>query len=359
MPTLARLALAATAALATAQISRAAIAYLTDLGFTPSSTLDIGADSRIVGVRSDADGFRVVLWQNNTTSILHTDPLDAAWRPRLSISHRVTLTGTLPSESLERALLLHANGVIPLGDPGSRALAPLGVHGAVGRITPVRGTTAAIFSPDQPPTPISLPDPNITEAQAIDANSFGDILISSRDAGNNPTTWLFDADGSATRIADGVEPAAMNDGGEIIARRIDTDTPVLITSTRSMFDLPTLAGSFGSTPNDISNTGIIVGDALVFDDFFLPTTRAWAWSEATGLLDLTALAPEGWTLLTADALNDQGQIVGRAEHHGVITGYRLTLVPTPATLALAPIAWFTSSRTRRRRDPSYRPAALP
>ncbi len=317
---------------------------LIDLGFAPSSTLDIDSSGRIVGVRSDADGFRVVLWQDGLAVPIHADPLASAWRPRLSVSGAITLTGTLPGESLEQALLLHSSEIIPLAPPGSRALAPMGA-GAVGTITLSRSTIAAVFSPDHSPTPIPLTDHSITESAAIDANNSGDILITSRNSVGETSAWIVDHEGIAAEIAAGIEPDAINDQRDIVARRVDTNSPVLITPSPTILDLPTLPGSFGSTPNDISNTGIIVGDALVFDDFFLPTTRAWAWSDATGLLDLTTLAPEGWTLLTADALNDHGQIVGRAEHHGVITGYRLTLVPAPATLALAPL---TITLRRRR-----------
>jgi uncharacterized membrane protein len=54
--------------------------------------------------------------------------------------------------------------------------------------------------------------------------------------------------------------------------------------------------------------------------------RAFLWSRSTGIFDLNRLvkAP-GWTLLTAAAINDNGQIVGSGTFHGVPHGFLLTV----------------------------------
>ena len=370
MSALRRIALTATLALAgaPAAIGSPLIVDFADLGFASSAALDIGPDGRVVGIRSDLDGFRAVLWQNgHALSVLNSTPLASAWRARLAPNNSVTLTGTLAGESLERALLITSGGeIVPLGAPGSRALAPTSQPGAVGAVLTDTGLVGARLALGEPPDILPLPDAH--DSSAIDINGLGSILAVSRDALGTPSTWLIEAQRTASLIADAVEPAALNDHAAIVGTRSDTNSPILITPDRSIVEIPLLPGALGATPNDINNHSVIVGDALVFDEFFLPTTRAWAWTESHGVIDLTTLAPDGWTLLTADSINDAGQIVGRAEYQGITTGYRLTLIPAPSTLALIPLSLLATghrkrspltSRTRTRPGPSCRRAARP
>lgn len=344
-----RLAIVVGAALASASAASevpAAIDF-TDLGFASSAALDIGPDGRILGVRSDADGFRVVLWQDgHALSVLNSNPLSSAWRARLAPDQGVALTGTLGGESLERALLITGGGdIVPLGDPGSRAFAPTSAHGAVGSVLMDAGAAGAIFTLGESAHILPLPD--ASESAGLDINATGTILALTRDAWGTPSTWLIDGQRRSSLIADGVEPSALSDAGAIVGTRSDTNTPVLITPERSILDLPMVPGALGATPNDINNHAVVVGDAIIFDEFFLPTTRAWAWTASHGVIDLTALAPEGWTLLTADGINDAGQIVGRAEYQGFTTAYRLTLVPAPSASFLLALAILGIGRSQR------------
>lgn len=348
-----RLAIVVGAALAGASgaLGSPVIVDFADLGFASSAALDIGPDGRILGIRSDADGFRVVLWRDgHALSVLNSDPLSSAWRVRLAPDQGVTLTGTLAGESLERALLITGNGdIVPLGDPGSRAFAPTSDLGAVGSVLTDTGLIGARFALGEPPDILPLPD--AIESAGLDINAPGSILALTRDALGTPSAWLIDGQRGSSLIADGVEPSALSDSGAIVGTRSDTNTAVLITPERSIIDLPMISGAFGASPNDISNHAVIVGDALIFDEFFLPTTRAWAWTASHGVIDLTALAPEGWTLLTADGINDAGQIVGRAEYQGIATGYRLTLVPTPSASSIVLLSLLGLNRRGRQRSP--------
>jgi probable HAF family extracellular repeat protein len=54
--------------------------------------------------------------------------------------------------------------------------------------------------------------------------------------------------------------------------------------------------------------GQMVGDFVTFDSH----THAWLWTEAGHLVDLNTLVPSdsGWTVISATAINDAGQIVG-------------------------------------------------
>jgi hypothetical protein len=61
----------------------------------------------------------------------------------------------------------------------------------------------------------------------------------------------------------------------------------------------------------------------------------WIWDEANGLRNLQDLLPAGWTLVSAEGINDAGQIVAQAinSNQNFLT-VRLDPVPEPATTVL-------------------------
>lgn len=60
------------------------------------------------------------------------------------------------------------------------------------------------------------------------------------------------------------------------------------------------------------------------------------WSEASGLVDLNSLLPEGsgWNLVSATEINELGQITGQGIFNGRGMAYRLDPIPEPSTWAL-------------------------
>jgi len=94
--------------------------------------------------------------------------------------------------------------------------------------------------------------------------------------------------------------------------------------------LPTLPGTLPqySIPSSINNAGTVVGRAIVDWEW-----RAWIWDEQHGIRDLNALAqglPAGFVMEEAQAINDNGWIIGRG-HYGSWSPERaVVLVPLPA-----------------------------
>jgi probable HAF family extracellular repeat protein len=96
---------------------------------------------------------------------------------------------------------------------------------------------------------------------------------------------------------------------------------------------------------DVNSLGTIVGQVDL---------QATIWSDASGQQNLNWLIPDGsgWDLLTANAINDAGQITGQGIFNGQIMGYRLDLVPEPAIWVLSPLGlvsflfsrWYPRSR---------------
>jgi len=76
----------------------------------------------------------------------------------------------------------------------------------------------------------------------------------------------------------------------------------------SLQDLGTLPGSTGSIALGLNNSGQVVGGTYSLQHAFL-------WTQTAGMQDLNALIPpnSGWTLVSASAINDKGEILGMGE----------------------------------------------
>lgn len=202
---------------------------------------------------------------------------------------------------------------------------------------------------------------------AYDVNSSGQIVGTS-----NSNSVLF-ANGSVTRVSSGTL-TAINDSGVVVG--VDNGHGYVVSGTTSTM-LPTLcSGSFcGNIPQDINNSGVIVGDAGTASDrhaFMFANgslsdlgTLGGRFSSAFSLNELgqivgtadSASGPHaflytggamqdlnslidpatGWILVEARDINESGQIVGWGMHNGKHSAFLLTPVPVPAAV------WFLGS----------------
>jgi len=86
-----------------------------------------------------------------------------------------------------------------------------------------------------------------------------------------------------------------------------------------------LSSKFYNRPQAMNNCDFVVGGyGPNFDKY-----RAFLWNAAAGFQDLNSLIPgdSGWTLKSAAAINDRGEIVGRGEIHHDDRGF--LLIPLP------------------------------
>jgi probable HAF family extracellular repeat protein len=171
---------------------------------------------------------------------------------------------------------------------------------------------------------------DLSYAEAI--NRFGHVVgYSTGNAGNYGFIWSKTTGmKSLGKFAGGVTSgaSAINDLGQV-AGYADCGNgcghAVLWSKAKgSMLDLGVLPGSISSYARGINNVGQVVGLS-----YYSPVgnhLHAFVWSPSTGMLDLNNLIPanSGWLLQSANAINDQGQIVGLGMLNGQNEAFLLT-----------------------------------
>lgn len=209
-------------------------------------------------------------------------------------------------------------------------------------------------------TPLGTSD---SFARAYGISESGIIAGVARNAANStsePTLWEPDGLGGYTPVTIGSpagsvfgEAFAVDDAGNAVGRYSD---PVS-NQTRAFFydgvtsvDLDLLPGvSFDNARAlDLSDDGLVVGYVADFDNAPSFGGAAVVW-EGTTPTDLNTLIPSGsgWNLLSANAINASGQIVGFGTFGGETRAFLLTPIPEPGTLALLGLGGLTLLRRRR------------
>jgi probable HAF family extracellular repeat protein len=202
-------------------------------------------------------------------------------------------------------------------------------------------------------------------SEGRDINTFGQVVGSSRSGGLLPTShgylWTPNTPNGTTgsMIDLGDLPGggdqsianAINAGGQVVGE-VSTDagphaflwSPSMPNgATGFMVDLGALPDEFQhSVAQDINIHGHVVGHSGAGPT---TSTRAFLWTpdwpnSSTGkMIDLNSvlepISGRDWTLFTARAINDLGQIVGTGLFHGVQRAFLLTPVPEPSTLAFS------------------------
>jgi probable HAF family extracellular repeat protein len=171
------------------------------------------------------------------------------------------------------------------------------------------------------------------EAHAI--NNSGQVAGVSAVGGSDSHACLWDADvtidvgtlGGRNSIAEGI-----NDLGQIVGASDVTEpdrehaflwlpAPAYGLAA-GMHDLGTLLDLPSSKAWNIDQQGNVIGDATSADGLL---TRAFIWNTADGMRDLNdlLLAPDGWALQSARAINGEGRIVGHGLREGVVRAFLL------------------------------------
>ena len=153
-------------------------------------------------------------------------------------------------------------------------------------------------------------------------------------SGSSTPTQLSDLGGSNSHSAN-----AINDAGDIVGQSKTGSGNLKAVlwdfdgvSSYTLTDLGTLGGN-QSLAYGINASGLIVGESW-FDE--TEKSHAFLYSGGT-MYDLNSLVSGagGWTLVSATAINDSGQIVGYAvDGVGNEHAFLLTAVPEPSTYAV-------------------------
>ena len=109
---------------------------------------------------------------------------------------------------------------------------------------------------------------------------------------------------------------AINQGGHVL---LQVGREAYLDDTRHLRRLD-LSASFNSAQG-MNDCDVVVGGYGPESERY----RAFSWTAAQGFRDLNALIPSdsGWTLESATAINDRGEIVGRGELHREDRGFLL------------------------------------
>jgi probable HAF family extracellular repeat protein len=168
------------------------------------------------------------------------------------------------------------------------------------------------------------------------------------------------AGGTPTLIDNRATPASsiaygINDAGVAVGwmtSQPDAPRHAFRSTGSGLEDLGTLGGT-NSVANDINASGVIVGNAELSSG----VTHAFYYSDET-MIDLNSLVPagSGWELLSANAVNNRGEVVGQGRFQGELRAYKLSPLgltdppiistnPAGARLALGASHTFTVSAT--------------
>ena len=114
---------------------------------------------------------------------------------------------------------------------------------------------------------------------------------------------------------------AINDAGDIL---VQAGRAVYLEQGGRLRQLE-LSAAFVNTARSMNNCGFVVGGYGPDSD----RNRGFLWTPRGGFQDLNTLIPpeSAWTIQDAFAINDRGQIVGRAVHNRDEAGFILTPVP--------------------------------
>lgn len=187
-------------------------------------------------------------------------------------------------------------------------------------------------------TLLSVPD--ATSVSVIDINDLGQAVGTYTDNGFVRHAVLWDANGDwheltlpgdGTSEVDGIA-RAINNQGQIVGTSDDFVNPtqglLWNASTPGTFTVLNDDSGAGVNPNDINENGVVVGG------FGVPS-RAFVWTEATGLVDYGIQDPNvpdqqaRWTAVT-----DSGKIIGFWNEHVSNIHATIGTVGTPAVLGL-------------------------
>jgi len=290
------------------------ITDLQTLGGSSSRAFDINGAGMVVGEAQTASGDpHAYLWHNGGMTDLGT--IDGYYSSASGINDLAQIVGYSHAGTDPHAFVWENGTMTDLGPFGNllrtTAQAINNLSLIVGKAFPSTsqgsGGQKAFLHKDG--NMIDLGNLGYTSdfAAATDINNSGQIVGKANTASGESHAFLWednymidlDTLGSSYSVG-----TAINESGQVTGYRDvngGSGTHAFLWQDGVMVDLGTLAGSF-SYAYDVDNYTRIVGES---DD------RAFLWQSGV-MIDLNDLIPSdsNWTLLSAQAINDKGEIVG-------------------------------------------------
>ncbi len=314
---------------------------ITDLGGISTNASGINAAGQVVGDTTVAGAEHAFLWQGGAMTDLGTLPGDS-YSAAYAINSQGEVAGFSSDQFNDYAAVLWQNGTpSALGSlqSGSQANAINDKSQVVGAAVTGNGAIDAFLW--QNGTMMDLgtlpgaaaPASNAATSAAYAINNAGQVVGMSLTAQGieHAVSWQ---NGLATDLgtlpgATSSEALAINDKGQIVGDSTPGNSNAshaALWQNGSVIDLGALAGNDSSSANAIDGNGDIVGWSDNSTDQSGAAARATLWQNGN-IIDLNTLLPanSGWTLNSANGINDQGQIVGSGLYDGAQAGFLLSL----------------------------------
>jgi probable HAF family extracellular repeat protein len=316
---------------------------LTDLGVLPqgkfSAAGDVSVDGQVVGFSEYGNTIHAFLWAPSH-GMIDLSPASPGFSQALAINSSGQVAGWLSSGNSDSAFIwTQQNGIraLPSPTPSPGAIASdLNDQGeVVGYVRDINALDRAIFwnAAGYAQELGDLPGGSFNSA-ALDINNLGQIVgTGTTESGQHAVLWS-----SSLHIRDlgdlpgGIEKSiatSINDDGIVVGwgESSQGQRAFIWTETLGMRALDLTPALFTrSLAIDINSVGVVVGEGTTNRG-----ERAFIWSEGDGgrdLNDLLDATGDGWQLITANAINDRGQIVGRGiNHQGASHAFLLTPIP--------------------------------
>jgi probable HAF family extracellular repeat protein len=341
----------------TAGGAMAATTYnVTDLGTlagqVSSVAQDVNEAGHVVGYGIDASGLYKAFVYDQAHGMVGLGTLGGASSTAWGINDLGQITGSSSTASgVSHAFLAGPGGMVDLTPGAATASAGYDINNSGKVVGDANGQAYAFaITGDQPQATAlalgypGLPSarPDLSAAYAVNASggSVGHASYSLRinnyvnydlaiQAGSDNTGGVI----SGVNLNTYSTAKAINDSGVTVGyASFGGTSSAFVTQGSALINLGSVAGYAYSGAADINNLGQIVGDVANPSS---GASRAFISNDGQTLQDLnTFLAPQfagSWTLLSATAINESGQIVGQGLINGAQHAYLLTPVPEAAT----------------------------
>ena len=332
---------AAAAALGGAQAAQAAAATTTDVPryrVHNLGTLAPRSNSAAVGINESGlltgtmfngvDRTREVFLGTGQDDLRLLGTLGGPLSAASALNDRGDVAGwSLNSDFVQRPALYSGGRWTDLAAPfGSSARGVANAVNASGQVTGQVGAHAFIYDGR---TSRELRVGNTSEG--LDINDHGVVVGGAVMPDNVVRSAFVYADGVATLLPSlgGTygQAQAINNAGQIVGYSYSAEGE-LLPFLYSGGTMTALAGSGFGEALDINERGWVVGSYNL---------DAYLWRDGVGHNLNTLVAPDQagrWTLLSAQGINEGGQIVGYGLFHGYLRGFVATPVPEPGSWAL-------------------------
>lgn len=327
--------------LVTATPCAAQVYVITDLGSLGewSDGLAVNTSGQVTGASFTGSALRPFLFSGATMTDLGT--LGGLWGQGFGINTAGQVTGySTVGDDVTRAFL-HSNGVMTdlgtLGPGGWNYSVGYGINSAgqvVGDSSKADFTYRAVVFSGATITDLGTLGGRSSFGRAI--NSVGQVTGFSQIPGDTAQhAFLHTQDGMIDigTLGNDSFGLGINATGQITGYSYTTDFNyhAFLYDAGTLTDIGTLGGNY-SIGRGISSAGQIIGISSVANDI---AHHAFLYTPGKGMADLNALLlnPSGWTLHSAAAINDSGQITGWGTNpNGLTHAFLLSPVDPIASL---------------------------